>query len=79
MIFFFRVRVGYFFLITGDPVLIRGPFAQVHELAPLRAERPEFISVPGRFFFTYRAGDFVDFHIFVRDPVVCLPQLLQNI
>lgn len=70
MIFFFPVCVGYFFLFTGDTVLVRGPFPQVYQSASLGAERPEFIPVPGRFFLTYRAGDFFVFHVYVRGPVV---------
>ena len=68
MIFFFPVCKGYFFLITGDPVLIRGPFPQVDQSASLGAERPEFISVPGRCFFTYRAGDCFTLHDLRPEP-----------
>lgn len=73
MIYFFPVCVEYFVLFTGDTVFVRGPFPQVYESASLRAERPEFISVPGRFFFTYRAGDSFVFHVFVRNPFIFHP------
>jgi hypothetical protein len=52
MIFFFLVFVGYFFLFTGDAVLVRGPFPQVDKPAPFGAERPELIIVPSDLFFT---------------------------
>ena len=57
MIFFSLACVGYFFLFTGDTVLVRGPFPQIDQFASHRAERPECVPVPRRFFFTYRTPD----------------------
>lgn len=54
MIFFSRISIGQVFLFTGDPVVLRGPFAQIDQPAPLGAERTEGIVVPSRFFFTNR-------------------------
>jgi hypothetical protein len=69
MIFLFPVFVvviGHVLLLTGDTILFRSPFSQVHESASLRAEGPERIPSPGCFFLTHRTNMFLClvFHFF---------------
>ena len=74
MFFFFNVFVGHILLFTGDTVLFRGPFPQVHQSASLGAERPERIPVPGCFFLTTRTIMFLSlvFHVLAWSLIDCL-------
>ena len=54
-IFFILINLRDIFLLSGNTVVLTGPFAQINEPAPFGAERPIGIVFPGRFFFTNRA------------------------
>ena len=45
---FLRLFIFLFFLLALDAVFFFCPCAEVYELAPLRAERPERVFFPGR-------------------------------
>ncbi len=55
----FAVSVRQVLLFTGDTILFRGPFPQVHQPASLGAERSERIPGPGCTFLTHRTNMFL--------------------